>query len=84
MAQILRGGTGARGAAVWLRVGDALRPAAIVADVEASEDVDVRNDTLPSLPADVVSEVRHHGELLGALSVSMPANDPIEHRRENG
>ena len=82
MAEILRGGTGARGATVWLRVGDALRPAAIAGDVEASEDVDVRNDTLSSLPADVVSEVRHHGELLGALTVSMPANDPIDQRRE--
>ena len=36
----------------------------------------------PEAPDDYVAEVRHQGELLGALVVSMPANDPIDETRE--
>jgi signal transduction histidine kinase len=33
-------------------------------------------------PDDFVAEVRHQGEVLGALAVSMPPNDPIDPTRE--
>jgi len=82
MAEILRNGTGATGATVWLRVGDALHPAATAGEVGPLADVGIRGDALPPMPAKVVSEVRHHGELLGALALSMPPNDPIDARRE--
>jgi Signal transduction histidine kinase len=36
---------------------------------------------LPEIPDDVVVEVRHHGELLGALSVTTPPNDPLDPTR---
>jgi signal transduction histidine kinase len=36
---------------------------------------------LPPIPEDLAVEVRHHGELLGALSVSTPANDPLDPAR---
>ena len=42
----------------------------------------MRGDGIPRLPADCSVEVRIRGELLGALSVSMPANDPINPSKE--
>ncbi len=67
MAQVLAGGAGAESATVWLRSSGQMRPAAS-APAEA---------TPPSeLPVDAV-EVRHQGEVLGALSVRMPPSDPM-------
>jgi signal transduction histidine kinase len=37
---------------------------------------------VPDPPDDYVAEVRHQGELLGALAVSLPASDPIDTTRE--
>ena len=67
MAQVLAAGTGAATAAVWLRVGKELRPAAVWPE-EASIPTEV--------PGDAV-DVVHQGELLGALSVVMPPSDPM-------
>ncbi len=64
MAQILRAGTGADSAAVWLDVASELRPLAVAP--EGAE-----------APHEHVVEVRHQGELLGELSVRMPASDPM-------
>jgi signal transduction histidine kinase len=36
----------------------------------------------PDTPADQLVEVRHQGELLGALAVSLPANDPLDPTRD--
>ncbi len=64
MAQVLAAGTGAEAAAVWLRVGGELRPAAVwPAGATAPQDDRV--------------EVSYQGETLGELSVLMPANDPM-------
>ena len=78
MAQLLGEATGARTARVWLRVGDVMR-------AEASWPTDagpvpthvVDHDALPDLGEDEVFEVRHQGELLGALTVTVAANDPM-------
>jgi signal transduction histidine kinase len=80
MAQILAGATGATTATVWLRVGGELRPAA-TSGGDPPRAVAAPGDTLPSIPEDLVVEVRHHDELLGALSVSTPANDPLDPAR---
>ncbi|MEO8425190.1 MAG: histidine kinase [Actinomycetota bacterium] len=80
MAQILAGATGATRATVWLLVGGELRPAATSGD-EPLRAVAAPGDTLPEIPDDVVVEVRHHGELLGALSVTTPPNDPLDPAR---
>jgi signal transduction histidine kinase len=64
MAQVLAAGTGAEAAAVWLRVGGELRPAAVWPGGA-------------SAPSDDRVEVSHHGERLGELSVRMAANDPM-------
>jgi signal transduction histidine kinase len=72
MAQILGEALGADVATVWLRIGDRLRPEA---SWPADEPVD------GSVPASAV-EVRHQGATLGALSVRMPANDPMNPSKE--
>jgi len=85
MARVLQEGTGAESATVWLRGGEELRPAATFpesAGLLAS--VPMGNGTLPSLPgATRAVEVRHQGELLGALSVNKRRGEtltPIEQK----
>jgi signal transduction histidine kinase len=80
MASILQNGTGARSATVWLRLGGELRPAATAGETVAPRRIRVVDDALPELPGDAV-EVHHDGQPLGALSVEMPANDPLDHAR---
>jgi signal transduction histidine kinase len=82
-AQLLAGATGAARATVWLRVGGALRPAAAWPQDERTVDaVRLEGDDLPTLPADWAEPVRDRGELLGALAVDMPANDPLDPTRQ--
>jgi signal transduction histidine kinase len=80
MAQILAGATGATTATVWLLVGGELRPAATSGGAPPRA-VAAPGDTVPAIPEDLVVEVRHHGELLGALSVTTAANDPLDPTR---
>jgi signal transduction histidine kinase len=83
MAQVLQGATGATRADVWLRVGRQLRASASSpTGVETPTPVPAPDDSLPDLPGDFSAEVRHQGQLLGALSVAMPANDPLDPSRD--
>jgi signal transduction histidine kinase len=78
MAQLLGEATGARTAKVWLRLGNEMRTeAAWPTDAPEAASASVRGDELPPFGDEEAFEVRHQGELLGALTVSMPANDPI-------
>jgi signal transduction histidine kinase len=83
MAHILAAGTGAERSRVWLRVGNELRPVATwpVGSSPAAGEPDslfLADGEVPPFPAgEYPVEVRHHGELLGALSVSMAASDPM-------
>ena len=77
MASILAAGTGAAKATIWLALGGELRPAAEWPEGRASS----------PLPLDRAAErgafdVRHLGELLGAITVEMPANDPMNPAKE--
>ncbi len=72
MATALGEGTGADQATVWLRFSDELRP-------EASWPSGIEP---PAGPPDDTVEVRHRGEPLGALSVTMPASDPMNPAKE--
>jgi signal transduction histidine kinase len=67
LARVLGEGVGARRARVWLRVDGRMNPAATW-PADGDED----------LPDEFITEVRHQGEYLGALSLSMPANDPMD------
>ena len=83
MARVLADAVGARDAVVWLHVGNELRPSGIVwSDGRPPAPVAVRGSGIPRLPGDYAVEVQDRGELLGALSVSMPANDPINPSKE--
>lgn len=74
MAQILGQGAGATSARVWLRLAGELRPVATwPADAAAAASQSATETTV---------EVRDKGELLGALSVEMPANDPMSPAKE--
>lgn len=84
MAQILAAGTGAEQAQVWLLVGDRLRPAASWPGEERARGVPlaVTDGRLPEFPpGSSAFEVRHQGELLGALTVTMPVSDPMDPAR---
>jgi signal transduction histidine kinase len=83
MAQILGQATGAGSARVWLRIGPELRPAASwPTDAELADVAGVENDVLPTIEGETVVEVRDRGELLGAISVAMPPNDPMNPSKE--
>jgi signal transduction histidine kinase len=64
MAQVLGMGLGADAAAVWFVTGGDLRPAAVWPDGAAA-------------PTDHLVEVVERGEHLGAISIAMPAADPL-------
>jgi len=86
MAHVLQEGTGAESATVWLRGGDQLRPAATSPDpADGLASVAIVRGALPAaLPRSTASvEVRHQGELLGALSISKRRGEtltPIEQK----
>jgi signal transduction histidine kinase len=82
MAQILGEATGAERARVWLVVGGRLVPeAAWPKGAGLGEALAVRGDRV-SVPGETAVEVRETGELLGALSAAMPANDPMTPAKE--
>jgi len=84
MAEILGQGCGAERAGVWLRVGNEIRLAASWPDeVDAgSPRIRLIGDELPQFDrADHAFPVRHQGELLGALTLAMPATDPMNPAR---
>src|SRR5205823_2445923 len=79
MAAILGEGTGARRAGVWLKIGDELRPAASWGEA-AGEDqpLPMADGQLPAMAqVSKVVAVSDRGDLLGALSVTKPQNEPL-------
>jgi signal transduction histidine kinase len=88
MAQIVAAGTGAERVVVWLRVDDELRPEASaeggphaaplpVGELSA-EGVPADGAAMPGLTgADLSVPVVYQGELLGAISVKMPRDEPL-------
>ncbi len=78
MAQIVAAGTGAEQVVVWLRVGGELRPEAVSDGRAAAVPLPVDGQVMPSLPgADLGVPVLHQGELLGAISIRMPRDEPL-------
>jgi signal transduction histidine kinase len=85
MARVLADGTGAELACVWLRTGPMLhRAASWPVDTNPMEPARIAGDTLPALPeAGRAVEVRHQGDLLGALTVRKRQGEsltPIEEK----
>jgi signal transduction histidine kinase len=78
MAQTVAAGTGAEQVVVWLRVDDELRPEASSDGSSRAGPLPVAGHELPRLPdADMSAPVVHQGELLGAISVQMPKDEPL-------
>jgi signal transduction histidine kinase len=81
MAHIVAEGTGAKHVVVWLRVGDQLRPHASSGSAGADLQpvaLPVDGQELPPLPgAEMSVPVVHQGQLLGAISLTMPRDEPL-------
>jgi signal transduction histidine kinase len=84
MVQLLIAGTGAREARVWLRVERELRAAASgPEDAGPAEPRAMPGDELPVFADDAtVFPIRHQGELVGAITLALPANDPMTTEKE--
>jgi signal transduction histidine kinase len=77
MATVVAAGTGAQRVVVWLRVGSELRPEA-ASDGSSAEPLPVDGHQLPTLPdTDFAAPVLYQGELLGAISIRMPRDEPL-------
>ena len=78
MAAVLGAGTAAEDVTIRLSIGRELRPAAEWPDPRRG------TETFPAEEAEAhgAFEVRHLGELLGAITVRMPANDPMNPGKE--
>ena len=82
MAQLIGQATGANTARVWLHVGSELRPAAAwPADAIESGSTPTHDGELPDF-GDESFEIRHQGELLGALTLEMRPSDPMNPSKE--
>jgi signal transduction histidine kinase len=80
MARIVAEGTGAIRADVWLRIGSELRRATVwpSSTGDGASSLHLEGEGLPAIPgADRAHEVRHRGELLGALAVAKPPSEPL-------
>jgi len=82
MAQVLGEGTGAEVARVWLLVGGEFRAAAAWPGGTASPPPRAGQLGGFTVPGETAVEVRDKGEVLGALSVRMPASDPMGPSKE--
>jgi signal transduction histidine kinase len=78
MASILAAGTGAARATIWLTSGAELRPGA----TSTSGGDGLEPFAIAEAAERGAYEVRHRGELLGAITVDMPANDPMNPAKE--
>jgi signal transduction histidine kinase len=77
MAGIVTAGTGAERVVVWLRVGTELRAEA-ASDGSTADPLPVDGHEMPRLPdTDFSAPVVYQGELLGAISIRMPRNEPL-------
>ena len=84
MAQLLAASIGASETRVWLRSGRRLTPvAAWPADLPGEEDLEVAGDEVPVVDEGLSSfPVTHQGDLLGAITLRLPANDPMDPAKE--
>jgi hypothetical protein len=77
MATIVAAGTGAQRVVVWLRVGSELRAEA-ASDGSSAEPPPGGRPPVPTLPdTDFGAPVLYRGELLGAISIRMPRDEPL-------
>lgn len=83
IADVLAAGTGAQPAIIWLRVGDRIQPAATSDRSEPPPAVELPVDGLPELHASLALPVCHEGELLGAITLLQPRDEPVTRTHED-
>jgi signal transduction histidine kinase len=81
LAGLLSEAVGAQEAGVWLRLGDHVRLEASV-PARAFSVLRMVGDVLPDALPGYAFEVCDRGDLLGAITVVMPANDPMNKAKE--
>jgi hypothetical protein len=82
MASTVAAGTGAERVVVWLRVGAELRAEA-ASDGSTTDPLPVNGQEMPSLPdTDFSAPVVYQDELLGAISIRMPRDEPLNSATE--
>ena len=78
MARMVADGTGADRTVVWLRVGNELHAEASSDGLPEASVLPVVGDELPiTATGETAVPVTHQGELLGAISIRMPPNEPL-------
>jgi signal transduction histidine kinase len=82
LATLLTEAVGAREVGVWLRIGGELRLEASLPDRGPVPSRAMPTEALPEGLPGTAFEVRDAGEALGAITVVMPANDPMDKRKE--
>jgi signal transduction histidine kinase len=82
MAQLVAEATGARRADVWLRVGSELRPEASWPGVDAPVPRPLSARGVEPVANEHATEVRHQGDLLGAITLEPSPDDPIDPAKE--
>jgi signal transduction histidine kinase len=83
MAQLVAEATGARRVDVWLRAAGALRPeAAWPIDEATSISRSLTGDVIAANDGEYAAEVRHQGELLGAITLEPASDDPMNPAKE--
>jgi signal transduction histidine kinase len=82
MAQLIGHATGADAARVWLYVGSEMRPAAAwPPEAMGTRSMPTTDGELPAFDDDAF-EIRHQGDLLGALTLEMRPSDPMNPSKE--
>ncbi|MEO8477516.1 MAG: histidine kinase [Actinomycetota bacterium] len=83
MAEIVRASTGADVTRIWLLLGGELRPiAAAPSGALELAAITLEGDALPEIEGVRAFPVRHLGDLLGALTLTMPAAEPLSKTSE--
>ena len=78
VARMISAGVGAQQVVVWLRASDELRPEAWSDGNPDAMRVTLDGEQMPAIPgADLSVPVRHHDNLLGAISIGMPRDEPL-------
>lgn len=77
LAKLLAEGTGAASATVWVRGYEGMHPAGMWPESHSGDKVAIDYEALSKLDVDHLIAVEEDGELLGAISVTMPANESL-------
>jgi signal transduction histidine kinase len=78
LAHVSADAVGAERATIWLRADGMLRPSASWPDDGSTAPLAMHGSELPAFgPREAGFAVRHQGEPLGAVSVTMPASEPL-------